>query len=415
MKKVFKWQALLFIAMLVISVFPIGETKMISKILITKVEASGVSYQTTANLNLRTGPSTSYKRLTTIPKGKKVTYLSKSGSWYKVKYGSKTGYASSKYLKKVSSAKKSNTKKSTKKVSKTNNSKQYQTTTNLNMRSGASTKHKVLTTIPKGKKVTYVSKSGSWYKVKYGKRTGFVSSKYLKNPSASTNNKTKKSSSSKKGYEIPILMYHAIDEYKGNGLKELYVTPKNFKAQMQYLKSAGFTPITFEDIKRIDKIKKPILITFDDGYKNNMNAYKILKELNDSKWKAKGTIFMIGNKIDTKGGLSKKQLKEMSDSGIISIQSHTETHPSLTKTKNYNKELRDIKKKLEGITGKKVIALSYPIGHYDSKVIKETKKYYTYAVTTKPGIANTSESLYEMKRLRVSYSTSLASFKKMVN
>ena len=56
----------------------------------------------------------------------------------------------------------------------------YTTTASLNLRSGASTKHKVLVTIPKGKAVTYVSKSGSWSKVKYGSKTGFVSTKYLK-------------------------------------------------------------------------------------------------------------------------------------------------------------------------------------------------------------------------------------------
>jgi uncharacterized protein YgiM (DUF1202 family) len=65
-------------------------------------------------------------------------------------------------------------------VPKVATAKQYSTTASLNLRSGASTKYKVLTNIPKGKVVTYVSGSGSWYKVKYGSKTGYVSSKYLK-------------------------------------------------------------------------------------------------------------------------------------------------------------------------------------------------------------------------------------------
>jgi len=128
-----------------------------------KAEAATTQFKTSATLNLRTGASTKHKAITTIPKGKTVTYVSKSGSWYKVKYGSKTGYASSKYLKKVQA------------ISVTT----YYTTSALNMRAGASANHKVITTIPKGKAVTYVSKSGSWYKVKYGSKTGYVSSKYL--------------------------------------------------------------------------------------------------------------------------------------------------------------------------------------------------------------------------------------------
>ncbi|RFU62123.1 polysaccharide deacetylase family protein [Peribacillus glennii] len=213
--------------------------------------------------------------------------------------------------------------------------------------------------------------------------------------------------------KIPILMYHAIADYEGNGLKGLYVTPKIFRSQIQYLTASGFTPITFDDLARLKKLKKPIIITFDDGYKNNINAFAILKELRDSKFNSKGVIFMIANKVGTKNGLSPRQLKTISDSGIMSIQSHTYSHPSLTTTKNYKKELVDSKRILETITGKKINTLCYPIGHYNSTVISETKKYYDYAVTTKPGFADL-KNRYELNRIRVSYDTSLTQFKKLV-
>lgn len=137
------------------------------------------SYSTTANLNLRTQASTKGKVLTTIPKGKNVSYISAHGSWYKVKYGSKTGYVSSKYVtsKNVSAPSKVTAPKA---PASSSVSKKYSTTANLNLRSQASTKGKVLTTIPKGKSVSYVSKHGSWLKVKYGSKTGYVSSKYIK-------------------------------------------------------------------------------------------------------------------------------------------------------------------------------------------------------------------------------------------
>lgn len=60
--------------------------------------SSNYQYKTTANLNLRNSNSTKGKVLLTIPKGAVVQYISKSGSWYKVKYKSKTGFASSKYI-----------------------------------------------------------------------------------------------------------------------------------------------------------------------------------------------------------------------------------------------------------------------------------------------------------------------------
>ncbi|PQD96216.1 hypothetical protein CYL18_06360 [Pradoshia eiseniae] len=146
-------------------------------------EAASVTYyKTTSNLNMRSGTSTKKSIIMTIPKGKQVTYISKSGSWFKVKYGSKTGYVSSSYLKKVQAATTATASKTSTATVKT----VYKTTANLNLRSKASTSGKVLITIPKGKEVTYISRSGSWYKVKYGSKTGYVSSSYLKKGGAAT-------------------------------------------------------------------------------------------------------------------------------------------------------------------------------------------------------------------------------------
>lgn len=136
----------------------------------THTEAAAITYyQTTSNLNMRQTASSKGKILITIPKGKTVSYISKSGTWYKVKYGTKTGYVSSSYLKKTSTT--------TSAAAKTYT---YQTTDNLNLRATASANAKILLSIPKGKNVTYISTSGSWYKVKYNDKTGYVSSKYIK-------------------------------------------------------------------------------------------------------------------------------------------------------------------------------------------------------------------------------------------
>jgi peptidoglycan L-alanyl-D-glutamate endopeptidase CwlK len=61
----------------------------------------------------------------------------------------------------------------------------YNTTSGLNLRSGAGTDKSVITTIPKGKAVTcfgYYAKVGSirWLYVQYGKYTGYVCEKYVK-------------------------------------------------------------------------------------------------------------------------------------------------------------------------------------------------------------------------------------------
>ena len=66
--------------------------------------ADTVSYTTTANLNIRTGPSTTNKIITTVTKGSQLTATEKAtDGWLKISYKGQTGYVSSKYIK-VSSA-----------------------------------------------------------------------------------------------------------------------------------------------------------------------------------------------------------------------------------------------------------------------------------------------------------------------
>jgi len=71
------------------------------------VRISKTSFLTTANLRLRTGASTKYKSILTIPKGKVVYATEKNGSYYKVSYTyksngkntTKVGWISGSYVK----------------------------------------------------------------------------------------------------------------------------------------------------------------------------------------------------------------------------------------------------------------------------------------------------------------------------
>ncbi|WHX98825.1 polysaccharide deacetylase family protein [Neobacillus sp. DY30] len=217
--------------------------------------------------------------------------------------------------------------------------------------------------------------------------------------------------------KVPILIYHSIDEYKGQGSKELFVTPENFEKQMVYLKNNGYTLLTFERWKDIGKVNKPIFITFDDGYKNNQNAFEILQKLKDDKFKPTATFFVISDFIGYSNRLSRIDLKVMAESGTISVQSHTATHPDLTKTDNLEYELKGSKEKIEKITGKPVIALAYPYGNVNERAATETKKYYSFGLTTTPEIYTNKgikDELYYLPRIYVKYSTTIDEFAKMI-
>ncbi|WP_214829778.1 SH3 domain-containing protein [Exiguobacterium algae] len=129
-------------------------------------KAATKTYTTTANLNLRLSAATWSPVLLTIPSGATVTYISTYESWYKVSYGGKTGYVASEF------------------VNVTTMSDYYKTTNQVNMRLTAASWSDVVMTIPSGATVKYVGQYGSWYKVTYNGKTGYVASSYLSPTSA---------------------------------------------------------------------------------------------------------------------------------------------------------------------------------------------------------------------------------------
>ena len=87
---------------------------------------------------------------------------------------------------------------------------------------------------------------------------------------------------------------HVIEKKQKNKKKQ-----KNFEAQMKMLAKGGYTTITPDELLaykqgKITLPKKSVLITFDDGWRNNyIYAYPILK-----KYGLKATIFLITSWIE---------------------------------------------------------------------------------------------------------------------
>ena len=127
---------------------------------------------TTAALNMRTGPGTSYQVILVIPKGAEVAVLDSSSSWFKVSYGGKTGYASSAYL-------------SGSQTAPAELPVRY-TTAALNLRTGPGTSYSIILTMPKGSKVSILDTKSAWPRVRYETREGYASPNYLSSTPPST-------------------------------------------------------------------------------------------------------------------------------------------------------------------------------------------------------------------------------------
>ncbi|MFA5062708.1 MAG: polysaccharide deacetylase family protein [Candidatus Omnitrophota bacterium] len=209
-------------------------------------------------------------------------------------------------------------------------------------------------------------------------------------------------------YVIPILMYHSISPDAKEG-ESLAITPEIFRKQMRFLQDRHYNIITLEEAVDIIKNKKrvpvrPIVITFDDGYKDNYNyAFPVLKEYNFP-----ATLFIIINEVGRAQAdrVSWDEIKTMQASGLVDIGSHTVNHSylvDLSSQEEIVKEIRDSKKILEDRLGCEIKSFSYPAGRFNERirrVVVETG--YKFAVATNPGMKIPDDDIFALKRLRIS-------------
>ena len=118
---------------------------------------------------------------------------------------------------------------------------------------------------------------------------------------------------------VLCLMYHSIDSEKNQG--GIFVD--EFEEHIKWIKDKK--TFKMEELKGLDyKLpKNSILITFDDGYKNNYTlAFPILKKYN-----MKATIFLNTKFIEKdEAYLNWDEVREMYESGLVDFQLHTHSH-----------------------------------------------------------------------------------------
>ncbi|MDD4716190.1 MAG: polysaccharide deacetylase family protein [Oscillospiraceae bacterium] len=210
---------------------------------------------------------------------------------------------------------------------------------------------------------------------------------------------------------VPVLMYHSVNE-NPVGIAQLSVKTQDFENQIKYIAQHGYTPLTFDQLKNAESYKKPIMITFDDGYQDNYTkAYPILK-----KYRCRATIFIVAKYINAPGYLSEHEMRQMSD--WVSFQSHTVSHHPLIEfgAKDLKRECFAPKEAISKITKKPVTAISYPNGAYNKLVLKVAPQYYRYGVTTKYGYYYPTKGSmnYQIKRIAISRNTPLSQFIRII-
>ncbi len=217
---------------------------------------------------------------------------------------------------------------------------------------------------------------------------------------------------------VPILMYHYLsippqdaDIYR----KDLSVTPANFDAQLAYLKENGYTTIHLRDLVyvlagRRNLPPKPIIITFDDGYRDNYtNAFPLLK-----KYGFTATFSVVTDPLDFGDPryMSWDNIIEMHAAGM-EIGAHTKRHYDLRSNDMdfLVYEILGSKEAIEARIGEPVRVFVYPSGEYTpltEKVVASAN--YWAALTTAYGAEETFATRFELPRIRMRGTDTIETF-----
>jgi len=208
-------------------------------------------------------------------------------------------------------------------------------------------------------------------------------------------------------------MYHRIDLLKPSLpaiTLRLTVAPGDFAAQMEWLKRHGYHAITqlqaFGALEHGDPLpSKPIMITFDDGYRDVFGkASPVLERLN-----MPATAYVITDRISgpDPSFLTWGDLRALEQRGVA-IGSHTVTHTELTLLSDTEAlgELRVSRAALQSHLGHPVQWFAYPAGAENVHIVALVRKAgYVLAVTTHPGAVQDAEHPLELHRYEILDST----------
>lgn len=227
------------------------------------------------------------------------------------------------------------------------------------------------------------------------------------------------------GYRtLPVLCYHQFTAQPRTA-HQLELSASAFESQIKYLRENNFVILSFADLEAILQNNRPIpeksvVITIDDGYRSVYDiAWPILE-----KYRVPATLFIYTDFIGAPAAMSWEQLREMSDSGLIEIESHGKSHASLAmqpdETKSaYTKRLQE-EFELSNRVFRKMLGappryLSYPYGDSSEVAARVAREAgIKLAATVTRGDLTVYSDPYLLNRTMIYDSHDMAAFKKLL-
>jgi peptidoglycan/xylan/chitin deacetylase (PgdA/CDA1 family) len=222
---------------------------------------------------------------------------------------------------------------------------------------------------------------------------------------------------------LPILMYHRIGPLNASLpaiTRALTVTPQGFSAQMHWLVAHGFHVVTqlqaFDALEKRDPLPpRPLMITFDDGYRDVLwNAAPVLKRL-----RLPATAYVITGRVSGPDSsfLTWTELSTLEANGVT-IGSHTVHHleiPFLS-TREALDELEQSRRALERHLRHFVQWFAYPAGAANARAARLVRQAgYVLAVTTQPGAMQNASAPLELHRYEILDTTGVGGLRALLD
>ncbi|MEO0541693.1 MAG: polysaccharide deacetylase family protein [Cyanobacteria bacterium P01_A01_bin.105] len=176
---------------------------------------------------------------------------------------------------------------------------------------------------------------------------------------------------------VPVMMYHDVLPEK-----EVFfdITPERLNADFRAIQAQNLTPISLDQL--VDHLstgiplpEKPVVLTFDDGYIGHYDyVYQLAKYYGYPIALSVFTDKVDGN-IVGRSTLSWEQVEEMASDPLVTIVSHSVTHPSDLRElsdRALRRELELSKKRLEDKLDTPIDYFTYPEGNHDDRVVAAT-------------------------------------------
>ena len=212
---------------------------------------------------------------------------------------------------------------------------------------------------------------------------------------------------------VRILTYHSVGDNIPEDYLDYYnISPELFKKHMEFIaKNCHVIPLS--EIKRHSH---GVVVTFDDGYTNNLTvAAPIMEDLN-----IPFTVFPTVEFIQSNNDLylSVDQVVKLSTLNGVTIGSHCLTHSRLTQydDQQLEQELVGSKVFLENLLGGNIDYLAYPYGDIDRRVVEASiKAGYVLGASVKFGINTGNFNLLRLSRTDIWAYDNIEILKKKIN